>query len=238
MTMKLVNKRGPLYLQVQEILKERIISEQYPINTLIPSEPELKEEFGVSMITIRKAVEQLALQGYVEKRSGIGTIVLANEAISKLTKGHRFADYLIQEGYDLKKCFVGLSKIESIDDANLQTYFPEGSYCIEHLYMLDEKPYIHFRHYIPGNIIIPEDIDHFQNSLYEIMYQQGIQFHSFKEEFGVAEPEERIAEMLNIESKPLLHRMRFSYDIYNNVVEYSIGYYNTDLHKYVVKYDT
>src|SRR5690625_785273 len=238
MTMKLDNKRGPLYLQVQEILKERIISEQYPINTLIPSEPELKEEFGVSMITIRKAVEQLALQGYVEKRSGIGTIVLANEAISKLTKGHRFADYLIQEGYDLKKCFVGLSKIESIDDDNLQTYFTEGSYCIEHLYMLDEKPYIHFRHYIPGNIIIPEDIDHFQNSLYEIMYQQGIQFHSFKEEFVVAEPEERIAEMLNIESKPLLHRMIFSYDIYNNVVEYSIAYYNTDLHKYVVKYDT
>src|SRR5690625_150835 len=223
MTMKLVNKRGPLYLQVQEILKERIISEQYPINTLIPSEPELKEEFGVSMITIRKAVEQLALQGYVEKRSGIGTIVLANEAISKLTKSQRFADYLIQEGYDLKKSFVGLTKIESIDDANLQTYFPEGSYCIEHLYMLDGKPYIHFRHYIPGNMIIQADSDQFQNSLYEIMYQQGIQVHRFKKEFVGAEPGERSAEKLDIESEPLVHRRRFSYDIYNNVVEYSMA---------------
>src|SRR5690625_8043441 len=103
MTMKLVSKRGPLYIQVKEILKERIISGEYPINTLIPSEPELKKEFNVSMITIRKAVEQLALQGYVEKRSGIGTTVLDNNAVSKLSKGQRFSEFLIQEGYNLQK---------------------------------------------------------------------------------------------------------------------------------------
>src|SRR5690625_4963824 len=116
MTMKLVSKRGPLYIQVKEILKERIISGEYPINTLIPSEPELKKEFNVSMITIRKAVEQLALQGYVEKRSGIGTTVLDNNAVSKLSKGQRFSELLIQEGYNLQKDFVGLSKIEPTDD--------------------------------------------------------------------------------------------------------------------------
>lgn len=236
--MKLISKRGPLYLQVKDILKERIISGQYPINTLIPSEPELKEEFGVSMITIRKAVEQLAIQGYVEKRSGVGTTVLDNNAVSKLSKGQRFSEFLIQEGYDLKKDFVHLEKIESSEDTNIRKYFPEGAYCIERLYTLDGQPYVHFRHYIPGNIVIPEDIDHFQRSLYEIMYQQGIHFHSFKDEFGVAVPEQNIAEKLTIEPTPLLQRTRISYDLYDRVVEYSVGYYNTDIHKYVVKFDT
>ena len=84
--MKLMLKNGALYIQVKNILKERIINEVYPIDTLIPSELELKEEFGVSMITIRRAVEELAQQGYVEKRSGVGTTVLDNHAVSRLSK--------------------------------------------------------------------------------------------------------------------------------------------------------
>lgn len=66
--MKLTLKKGPLYLQVQEILKKRIISGVYPKHSLIPSELELKEEFDVSLITIRRAVEELSKQGYVEKK--------------------------------------------------------------------------------------------------------------------------------------------------------------------------
>src|SRR5690625_7166445 len=107
--MKLTLKKGPLYIQLQEILKERIISGHYPKNTLIPSELELKEEFGVSIITVRRAVEQLAQQGYVEKRSGVGTTVLDNNAISKLSKGQRFSEYLLEQGHELSREFIHLS---------------------------------------------------------------------------------------------------------------------------------
>src|SRR5690625_1920801 len=111
--MKLTLKKGPLYKQVQEILQERIITGRYPKNTLIPSETELKEEFDVSIITVRRAVEQLAQQGYVEKRSGVGTTVLDNHAISKLSKGQRFSEYLLEEGHELSKEFVHLSRIDT-----------------------------------------------------------------------------------------------------------------------------
>lgn len=57
---------------MKEILKERIINGQYPKNSLIPSEPELEKEFEVSKITIRRAVEQLAQEGYVEKKAALG----------------------------------------------------------------------------------------------------------------------------------------------------------------------
>src|SRR5699024_8589954 len=113
--MKLTLKKGPLYMQLQDILKERIIIGHYPKNTLIQSELELKEEFGVSMMTVRKAVEQLAQQGYVEKRSGIGTTVLDNNAVSKLSKGQRFSEYLLEEGHDLSKEFIRLSNIDTTD---------------------------------------------------------------------------------------------------------------------------
>src|SRR5699024_2068346 len=123
-----LQSREPLYVQVNKILKERIIAGVYPINTLIPSEQELRKEFGVSMITIRRAVEQLSQQGYVEKQSGVGTTVLDNNAISKLSKGQRFSEYLVEAGYELDKDFVGLEKLSTIDEPILRKHFGANCY--------------------------------------------------------------------------------------------------------------
>ncbi len=236
--MKLSLKKGPLYIQLEEILKERIISNKYPKNTLIPSEQELKDEFGVSIITVRRAVEQLAQQGYVEKRSGIGTTVMENNAISKLSKGQRFSEYLLEENNELTKEFVELSVIDGSCHPILRDYYSNVKLnCIERLYKLNGKPYIHFKHYIPKDIVLPNNPERLQNSLYEIMYQQGIRFHRFKDEFGVGTPNEEIAQMLQINQQPLLQRFRFSFDLNGNLVEYSEAYYNTDMHRYVVNFD-
>ncbi|HLR64383.1 MAG TPA: GntR family transcriptional regulator [Pseudogracilibacillus sp.] len=232
-----LKSREPLYVQVQNILKERIITGVYPIDTLIPSEQELRKEFGVSMITIRRAVEQLSQQGYVEKRSGIGTTVLDNNAFSKLSKGKRFSEYLIEAGYELEKDFVGLEKIENSTDPVLKRHFNGNCYCMERLYTLNGKPYIHFKHYIPGEVDLPDDVEKFQDSLYEIMYKQGFEFQSFEDQFGVEVPDHFVAEKLEIAAQPLLQRTRFSYDEAGQVVEYSVAFYNTDMHKYVVKLD-
>src|SRR5690625_7539620 len=101
--MKLTLKKGPLYKQVQEILQERIITGRYPKNTLIPSETELKEEFDVSIITIRRAVEQLAQQGYVEKRRGGGTTRTCHYCILKFIKGQRILRIFIEARYCFKE---------------------------------------------------------------------------------------------------------------------------------------
>lgn len=235
--MKLTLKKGPLYIQLQNILKERIISGKYPKNTLIPSEIELKDEFGVSIITVRKAVEQLSQQGYVEKRSGVGTTVLDNNAVSKLSKGQRFSEYLLEEGHKLSKEFLHLSKVNTSNHPYLGDFFNHTCHCVERLYKLNDKPYIYFKHYVSSHITLPNDPEKLQNSLYEIMYQQGIRFHQFKDEFDVDTPDEHIAEMLNVEQKPLLQRFRFSIDENGKLVEYSEAYYNTEIHRYVVNFD-
>lgn len=235
--MSLTLNKGPLYMQVQEKIKKRIITGKYPIGTLIPPEPELKSEFKVSIITVRRAVEELAIQGYVEKRSGIGTTVLGNRAISNLSKGQGFSDYLSENGLDLKKEFISLTTVDTTEDPTLRRYFDEKCYCVERLYLLDDQPYIHFKHYIPGDIEIPDNEIQFEESLYEIMYEQGFIFKRFKDEFGVETPTAAIAKTLNIEEKPTFNRIRYSYDMTDKLLEYSVGFYNTDLQKYVVNFD-
>lgn len=234
--MKLMLKNGALYIQVKNILKERIINEVYPIDTLIPSELELKEEFGVSMITIRRAVEELAQQGYVEKRSGVGTTVLDNHAVSRLSKGQRFSEYLIEEGHDLGKTYLDVSVVSTKEHPALAA-FGEECYCVRRLYTLNDKPYIHFQHYISKKIELPEEKSLLQNSLYRMMYKQGFKFSHFKDEFGAAIPDDEVLEVLQIEGEQaLLQRMRYTYDLHNKLIEFSVAYYNSDLHKYVVNF--
>lgn len=232
--MRVLRNKEPFYIQVKNELKERIIKGEYPKNSLIPPEPVLENEFGVSKITIRKAVEQLAIEGYVEKHSGIGTKVLDNRAISKLSKGQGFSEYLLSTGYTLNKGNVTISKVDVSDHPILSKCFESECFCIERLYTLNDEPYIHFTHYIPGRFSLSLDPEKFKESLYEILYKKGVYFNRFQDEFGVETPNEKIVNSLNIESKPLFQRTRYSYDINEQLIEYSIGYYNTDIHKYVV----
>jgi DNA-binding GntR family transcriptional regulator len=232
--MRLLRNKGPFYIQVKNELKERIIKGEYPKHSLIPPEPVLEKEFGVSKITIRKAVEQLAIEGYVEKHSGIGTKVLDNRAISKLSKGQGFSEYLLSTGYTLRKGNVTISKVDVSNQPILSTNFERECYCIERIYTLNEQPYIHFTHYIPDRFSLSLDPETFKDSLYELLYKKGVYFNRFQDEFGVETPNEKITNLLNIEPKPLFQRTRFSYDINEQLIEYSIGYYNTDIHKYVV----
>ena len=88
--MNVNRKKGPMYLQIKEILKDRILHGVYAIHTNIPSEPQLEEEFNVSKITVRNAIKELVQEGYLEKKSGKGPKVIANVSTAKLSKGKRF----------------------------------------------------------------------------------------------------------------------------------------------------
>jgi GntR family transcriptional regulator len=65
----------PFYLQVAETLRRRILTDEYPEGGFIPSALELEKEFGVSNITIRKALEILSQDGVLARKRGVGTVV-------------------------------------------------------------------------------------------------------------------------------------------------------------------
>ncbi|MGL5368190.1 MAG: GntR family transcriptional regulator, partial [Cetobacterium somerae] len=69
----ILSKNGVLYTQIKDELIERIKKDVYPLNTLLPTETQLVEEFNVSKITVRKAIELLSQEGWVEKKAGKGT---------------------------------------------------------------------------------------------------------------------------------------------------------------------
>ena len=56
-------------------LRQKIVSGEWPINSRIPTEPELMALLGVGKSTVREAVRSLASLGMLETIRGIGTFV-------------------------------------------------------------------------------------------------------------------------------------------------------------------
>lgn len=65
----------PLYQQLVEEIKQAIESGKYKQEERIPTEIELSETYGVSRITVRRAVDELCTEGYLIKKQGKGTYV-------------------------------------------------------------------------------------------------------------------------------------------------------------------
>ncbi len=65
----------PLYHQLQGILKAEIESGKWRAEQQIPNESKLAERFGVSKITVRQALQELAELGYIRREHGRGTFV-------------------------------------------------------------------------------------------------------------------------------------------------------------------
>ncbi len=74
----------PLYKQITDVLKADIQSGRYHTGDKIPSEAELSQIYSVSRITVRRAVEDLANEGYLTKRQGKGTFVNPRKLARKI----------------------------------------------------------------------------------------------------------------------------------------------------------
>ncbi len=61
------------YARVKNHLKSGLEDGRWPPGTLMPSEAELVEQFGVSRMTVNRAVRELQSEGLVERVQGVGT---------------------------------------------------------------------------------------------------------------------------------------------------------------------
>ncbi|MGO4373752.1 GntR family transcriptional regulator [Paenibacillus sp. MCAF20] len=71
-------KKTALYKQIQQQIREKIISGRLRPSDRIPSEQELMDEFKVSKITVKNALTELADEGLVTRIQGKGTFVAAD----------------------------------------------------------------------------------------------------------------------------------------------------------------
>ena len=90
--------RLPLYATVERVVAGEILNGSLPVGTRLPTEDQLIERFGVSRITVRRAVQNLAARGLVDVRWGRGTFVAAPRITQPLTSLTGFVEDMASLG--------------------------------------------------------------------------------------------------------------------------------------------
>ena len=78
--MKLDSGPLPLYHQLEEELRGRIHAGEFAPGALLPTEEQICIGYGVSRITVRRALDALISQGLIVRRRGVGSFVAEPKA--------------------------------------------------------------------------------------------------------------------------------------------------------------
>ncbi len=88
---------APLYMQLQKVLRDAILSRTIVPDAAIPPERDLASEYGVSRLTVRKAVDGLVNEGLITRKRGAGTFV-ASRVEKSFSKLSSFSEDMISRG--------------------------------------------------------------------------------------------------------------------------------------------
>ncbi len=173
---KLLEKKSqnPLYLQLMSRLKNDIMAGVYAPGERIPSEQLLCDTYGVSRVTVRKAMLDLVQEGLLVRRQGKGTFVAQERLQRDLQQITSFSQACRQNGHTAGARLVSAEMAEaSASDAEKLGIEP-GSPVVEiiRLRLCDGEPVMLEVNRFPAQYDFLLETSA-EGSLYEQLMQHG-----------------------------------------------------------------
>ena len=232
----------PLYRQVEADIKSKIVSKVYVAGEKMPTENELSEQYNVSKITIRKAIQNLSDEGYVKKVQGKGTFITYKKEKMYINKPSGFKETLSSKGHSSKNEIIQASFLNADGDISEKLSIPLNTKVVylERLVWEDNEPMAIDKIYIedekfPGFITkLSKDL-----SFYTILEKDyNIQpKHAVLEIDGIIAQNQH-ADLLKCNiGDPLFSINKISYDFEDKPIHYSSTIVRCDRATYVVHTD-
>lgn len=229
----------PMYRQIKEIYRDRILRKELKRGDKIESELEIQKEYGVSRITARQAILDLEKEGMVKRGRGKGTFVIWQDGIEEeLNHIRSFTKEMEELGRKPGTEWVTIQQ-ETMKPEFAKAFDvkpDEEMYCIRRVRTADDVKVVYFVSYFPLRFQLPTDPQQLPESIYEVLDERGIGIPDHVEEkVRAILPDEEVAKALNIQqTQPVLLRQRISYDKNNDIMEFTHCYYRGDLYTYTI----
>jgi len=235
----LITSPIPLYYQVANVLRHRILDGVYHPGERIGSEMEMCREFGVSRVTLRRALAELERESLVVRRRSLGTFV--SERLPNITSisfigflEDLLAQLRLEESRKVEVDQV--SAPEKVGRA-LQLQPGETVARLERVRFLEGDPLAYTVNYLPlsiGSAITAEDLqEHPMTHLLE--RQLGVPLDEAIQTIHAVLATPELAEKLAVqEGAPLLLVERVAHAA-GRPVEYALTHYRADRYGYTVR---
>jgi GntR family transcriptional regulator len=144
----------PKYTQISHWLMEMIQKGRFAVNEKLPSESKLSDLFQVNRNTVRQAISDLVAKGLVQKRNGVGSIVVARSIPPvkyTLQNISSFTDDMVRMGIAPKTKPIRQSVIEAPPEVVEKLMLGKKREVIltERLRLGDDIPLVIERSYLP-----------------------------------------------------------------------------------------
>lgn len=221
--------------QVYLSLRDQIADGRLEDGKNLPPEQKLAELFGVSRVTIRKALDALSEAGLIVRRAGSGTTVrtsgqrekpmamnLATLMPQLVEMGQNTTARLLSFSYGPAPEFVaGALKLEKKEQVQIAT----------RVRSTDGTPFSHLTTYVPASIAANySENDLATTPLFKLLELSGVQIKDAHQSVSATLAGPDIAGALGIAvGSPLLSLRRVVKDVNGNGVEYLSGLYRPDM---------
>ncbi len=167
---------SPLYKQLVKKLRNDITTGVYPVHSRIPSEQELCETYGVSRVTVRKALQELTQEGLLKRHQGKGTFVGMPRIRKDLRGMNSFHDICRMMGCEASTRLIHASMVHATDEDVQELVLSDEDDVVEivRLRMADSMPVmLETNHFAPRyRYLLNSDLS---GSLYELLQDQDVE---------------------------------------------------------------
>jgi len=231
------SKRFPLYLQVKEIITNKIKSGEWKPLSKIPSESFLSEHNGISIMTVRQATNQLCEEGLLYKVHGKGTFVAKAKLERDLSELTSLTEKLKESGRDIIRKVLDLRVVDPPEDVadDLEIGNNESVIKLERLRIVDGKPFYYEISFLPFERapgLLEEDFS--EQSLYKILESKyGFLIDSAVTTIEAKSSDIKESELLTVHvGDPILHIHQITYTSDNIPIQYIEASARSDVFKY------
>ncbi|WP_226579562.1 GntR family transcriptional regulator [Halobacillus litoralis] len=235
----MIDKRSPLpiYYQIEEDIKQKIETGLYAEGEAIPSERELSEQYEVSRMTVRQAVNNLVQDGRLYREKGKGTFVAEEKIEQKLSGMTSFTEDMSRRGMAASSQLLDFSVIHAPKDVMEKLNLEAGAfvYDIHRIRLADEQPMAYERTYIPLELFPELTKTAVEGSLYHyIEQQQPHKIHKASQVIEATIADEEQVDMLGIPpSSAVLYMERISQLADGTPFEVVKSSYRADRYKFI-----
>lgn len=234
-------RKQPLYDQLVELLKEQIETELEP-HTMLPSERELVDKYGLSRTTVRLALQELEKMGYIYRQHGKGTFVSAmNQQATNLSGSYSFTEQMRSLGKQPETKILAYHIIEAnkFFAEHLGVNLGEKLIKLKRLRLADGMPMMVERSYLPYRKFMQlTEAELEEKPLYELFsedYNETIKLAD--EEFYASIVRENDATLLDIHAgAPCLNLIRTTYNLDNEIIEFTLSVARSDQFRYKIRH--
>ena len=230
----------PIYYQLKELIRQKIAQGVWKPGDLLPSERELSEQYDISRMTARQALNELLSEGLVRRVQGRGTFVAELKVIQHLTRLTGYTEDMAKRGMRSGARVLQLEEIEASDrvaealqvDLGVSIVFLERLRLAEGTPMAVEASHIHFD---GVQELLEEDFEN--DSLYRILSEKyDVVPTRAEQQMEATLCSQRWQEMLELQAgAPVLEMRRTTFDQLGRPVEYVESVYRGDRYAFYIE---